>query len=276
MGLQRIFALSFAAVALALILFTGYRSAALFPFLVGVILWVKTGHKIPAAIAAGCVAMVIFIIPVIGVLRSEKYEDIGRKTMSQAVEKSEILNGFRTMGQTAGVLAHVFRLVPANEPYRYGKTYINAFIDAVPNIMPQMAESERVATKRKAFVKPELVSDLRPADWLTYHTNPIRFISGEGVGFSAIGEPYLNFGFMGVIGFFVLLGFALGLLDRIDLRLHPNLIIAAGALYWPLVKTVRNDISNFVKPAVFTLICILIWRVSTKIVFSFRTKTTDL
>jgi len=271
-GRQRILAFGFAALAFGAIVLTGYRSAALFPFLVGVILWVKIGRKIPVVVAIICVALVVIIIPVIGVLRTEKYQDIGGETISQAAEESKILDGFRTMGQTAGVLAHVFRLVPAYEPYRYGTTYLKALIGSLPNILPRMAESERTATKRKAFFKPEAVSELRPADWLTYRINRDRFLRGEGVGFSAIGEPYLNFGPLGVIGFFLLLGWGLGRLDGIDLRFHPNLIIAVGALYWPLVKTVRNDINNFIKPAVFTVICLVIWRLGTKLLAGFGVK----
>jgi hypothetical protein len=215
----------------------------------------------------------VFTIPIIGVLRIEKYEDIGRETISHAIKESYFLYEFTTMGQTAGVLAQVLRIVPDHESYRYGKTYLQALIGAVPNILPQKSESERVTVKRKSFFKPDVISELRPADWITYHIDRDRFLRGEGVGFSAIGEPYINFGTGGVIGFFLLLGWGLGKSDQIDLRLHPNLIIAAGTLYWPFVKTVRNDISNFIKPAIFTIICIIIWRLGTKVITGFKVNT---
>lgn len=265
----------FAASSLLFLLLSGYRSAALFPFLVGTIIWVKTQRKIPPVLALGLVAMVVFAIPVIGVLRTVKYSDIEKGTVTEAVEESKIMDGFRTMGQTAGVLSHILRLVPHKDPYRYGSTYMQALASSIPNIMPQMQKSERREAKRRSFAKPEEIRRLKPADWLTYRIHPDRFKRGEGVGFSAIGEPYMNFGPAGVVIFFVLLGYGLGRLDGVNLIRYPNLIVACAALYWPLVRTVRNDIVNFIKPAIFTIICILIWRFSTGLFVNLFSKQSE-
>ena len=42
------------------------------------------------------------------------------------------------------------------------------------------------------------------------------------------------------------------------------MLIFAGALLWPFIRTVRNDFSNFVKPLGFIVIILLIWSVVTR------------
>ena len=88
---------------------------------------------------------------------------------------------------------------------------------------------------------------------------------GEGVGFTAIGEPYLNFGLPGVIAFFLALGYLLGRLDQVNLLERPGLLVFASAILWHLIQTVRDDFSNFIKPMLFTYVFLLCWRLMTRI-----------
>ncbi|MHB8453964.1 MAG: O-antigen polysaccharide polymerase Wzy [Acidiferrobacterales bacterium] len=248
-------------------LLSGYRSAAFFPVLVGVVLWVKSGRKIPLSFAASAVFFVLIAIPAVGMLRAMgPYDKINKKDIETSVKHATIEDTFLELGQTAGLLAHVLRLIPAKEPYRYGTTYLHALRDSIPNIMPHMQQSERAEAEKKSLSDPGAINNMIPSDWLTYRLRPDKFAVGEGVGFTGIGEPYMNFGLPGVIVFFTLLGFILGKLDSANLRARPNLMVLATITVWPLLPLVRNDFGNFTKPVIFMLIILGIWRFSTSFI----------
>ena len=80
------------------------------------------------------------------------------------------------------------------------------FKEMFPNIGGNInSEKSRLARKNQAtFDQSELVK-MAPADWITYRLNRWKFDNGQGVGFSAVAEPYLNFGTAGVVLFFVFL-----------------------------------------------------------------------
>ena len=118
--------------------------------------------------------------------------------------------------------------------------------------------------------------DLAPSDWLTFKLEPLKFRTGEGVGFSAIAEPYLNFGFPGVIVFFGGLGFVLGRLDQRALWLEPRWLLFCGAVFWPLVRTVRNDLNNFTKPLVFLFLILAVWFLATSLFLRLKPTSTQV
>ena len=126
-------------------------------------------------------------------------EDILRST-----ENAKIGTGFSEMGSTASVLANILRLVPEKDPYRYGESYFKAIKVAIPNIGLSQKGSERLMALQGASATSDAVLDLIPSEWITYRLDPIRFAAGEGVGFSGIGEPYINFGLTGVVIYFIL------------------------------------------------------------------------
>ncbi|HED12132.1 MAG TPA: O-antigen polysaccharide polymerase Wzy, partial [Gammaproteobacteria bacterium] len=255
-------ALIVAALAFLVVLLSGYRSMVLFPTMVGVIVWIKIGKQIPTSVAITGIIFVLVAIPVIGNLRAlGSYETIDRESFLKASEGATIKEGFTEMGATAGVFAHVLRLVPDVDPYRYGSTYLLAIAHSIPNVGGDISESARKKAKSRSILDPDVMRELHPSDWLTYRIAPDKFKVGQGVGFSTIGEAYLNFGITGVIVFFVLIGYLLGQLDRVPLLNHPKLLVFVSAMLWPLMKSVRNDISVFIKPLVFTLIILAIWRI---------------
>mgnify|MGYP000167293271 FL=1 len=102
---------------------------------------------------------------------------------------------------------------------------------------------------------------MAPSDWLTYRILRDQFDLGQGVGFTGIGEPYLNFGVSGVIAYFLLLGFLLGKLDHKNIAYYPFIYVFCCSMLWPLMQTVRNDMSNFIKPVMFMLIILSLWSV---------------
>ena len=250
-----------ATAAFLLILLSGYRSMALFPALVGAVVWVKIGRRIPSLVAAAGVVLILIIIPIIGALRAQgPYQDLNRESFVQSAEESSIQDSFTEMGQTAAVLSHVFRLVPSFDPYRWGMSYVRALQDSIPNVSLTIAVSDREVAKRQLVMDRSAIRALKPSEWLTFRIAREKFDVGQGVGFSTIGEAYLNFGPAGVVGFFLILGFLLGRLDQKDLFSHPNWLVLASAMIWPLAKSVRNDFGVFIKPVIFMLLVIILWR----------------
>jgi len=257
---QRLFAYGLALLGFAAILLSGYRSSALYPLLLGAVLWVKTGRRIPIGVAAAAVALVVLSIPVIGLLRANgPYRDLSYQKVEAAAAASDWRSGILEMGQTAGVLGHTLRLVPASDPYRFGASYLHAVLDALPNVGVDQDQSAR-AVGGLAEGAEDFVAGLSPSNWLTYRLSPQKFYSGQGLGFSAIAEAYLNFGTAGVVLMMALFGIALARLDGLDLLARPVALLLVAATMFHFVRTVRNEFSNFAKPFVFMLVIFLIWR----------------
>lgn len=266
---SKLFSYSLAILFFLIFLLSGSRSNALFPLLVGIVLWVKVGRKIPLPIALSTLAFVLIAIPAIGLLRSsgESYSKIDQEDIIKSAEKAKIGSGFTEMGSTANVLASIIRLVPKKDPYRYGESYFKAIKDSIPNIGLTQKGSERMMAIQGSSATPAAILDLIPSEWITYRLDPARFAAGEGVGFSAIAEPYINFGLPGVVVFFIFLGFFLGRLESENLFNSPNKLIFMGVIGWPLLTLVRNDFVNFTKPVVFTFVVLLIWSGVNRIIF---------
>jgi len=261
------FAVIIAAIAALLFMLSGYRSAALFPLLVAVVTWKKTRRYLPTWLAAIGIALILLAIPMMGAFRAMgTYGELGEKDLIKSAEHAKVESTFSELGQTAGILAHVLRLVPDRDPYRYGMTYVMALQQAIPNIMPESAENRRQKVKREASMQPEVIAEMIPSDWLTYRIAPEKYNVGQGVGFSSIAEAYLNFSYVGICLYFVFLGFALGKLDSIPLLHNPNLLVFCCAMLWPLMRTVRNDFDNFIKPLAFMMIIVAFWRLTTHFV----------
>jgi oligosaccharide repeat unit polymerase len=267
--MTRIFSYSITAFLFIILLLSGSRSAVMAPLLVGIVLWVKVGKKIPLPVALTILVFVLIAIPAIGVLRSsgESYDKINKEDILRSTENAKIGTGFSEMGSTASVLANILRLVPEKDPYRYGESYFKAIKVAIPNIGLSQKGSERLMALQGASATSDAVLDLIPSEWITYRLDPIRFAAGEGVGFSGIGEPYINFGLTGVVIYFIFLGFFLGRLESANLLSSPKVLIFIAVTAVPLITLVRNDFVIFTKPVIFTYIVLLIWNLSTKFLF---------
>jgi oligosaccharide repeat unit polymerase len=257
---QKYFAYTVCFLGALLLLLSGYRASIMFPAMIAAVLWVKVGRRIPLAVAVAGVFAVAIIIPASGLLRSTgSYSEISIERIKGSVEESTFQETFRTLGQTGGAAAHVYRLVPDIDSHRWGKTYLDALTNAIPNILPQVGVNKRAEVKG-ALDRYDAINDAIPSDWLTYRIAKDKFDRGEGVGFSGIAEPYLNFGWIGVVLYFLFFGWLIGKIDKWDLGIKPNAIFFAAAMYWPLMRSVRNDFATFVKPAIFLLLLVCIWR----------------
>lgn len=269
---QQLFATVIGVLGFLLLLLSGYRTSALFPAIQGGIIWVKTGRRIPRTLALTTIFLFALAVSMIGTLRQAgSYDSLDSEDLKRSVESSSLRDTF-LLGQTGGLLGHVLRLVPIHDPFRYGETYFNAFLDSLPNITGTMQESARAAAIREAMSDPTALARMPPSDWLTYHIAHWAFGKGQGVGFTTIGEAYLNFGTVGVVLFFLLLGFLLGKLDTVCLLRNPRLLLFCSTMLWHLMRTVRDDFANFIKPAVFTFIVLALWRAIGYFLFPARVK----
>jgi oligosaccharide repeat unit polymerase len=253
----RLFSAVIAGLGIVLILLSGYRSAATFPLLVGIVMWVKTGRRIPTIIAIGSLALILVAISATGILRVYAYKDMNSDALAKSVQQATVQDALFNMGSTGGVLAEVIRLVPKVDPYRYGQSYLLCISSAIPNVLPGQSESPRARAKRRAITEGDVYTSLIPSDWLTYRLAPDKFAVGEGVGFTGIGEPYLNFGYPGIVAFFAALGFFFARIESAILIRRPWLLVFCCTMLWPLITTVRQDFGSFIQPASFVLYVIL-------------------
>lgn len=102
---------------------------------------------------------------------------------------------------------------------------------------------------------------LSPASWasLVILGPDEALYQNHGVGFSAVAEPYFNFGVAGVVGFFMLLGFFMARMDCATLPLQYPWLVFASIFYWYLILTVRNEFGNFTGPASYAAISLGVW-----------------
>ena len=261
---QKTFGYPLAVLLFFTLLFLGYRSSALFSTLIGAILWVKLGRKIPTMVLIFSLIFVLFTIPTVRYLRAlGPYKDISHHDVVQSVKESQLIETVSELGGTSTITAYVLKWVPAEESYRYGGSYLLAIKNAFPNLSFRQKKSKREEFSSTGRVDKQLLQQMTPSDWFTYRTNKYMFNIGGGSGFSTIAEAYLNFGKLGVILYFLGLGFFFGKLEQIPLKVHPRALIFSGALLWPLLKTVRNTSGAFFKPLSFVVMTILVWKICT-------------
>jgi oligosaccharide repeat unit polymerase len=259
---QRMFAYLSAATAFLTVMFLGERSAALFPAFVGAALWVNLGRRIPALVVIASAAVLLMVIPAVSHLRAlGPYSKINTDDVVRSVEKISALDAIVELGGTVVLVANVARWVPKEEPYLYGLTYAKALTQAIPNISTSISTSPREVVKHGSWSAAERARILAPADWYIFRTNRYMFDSGGGSGFSTVAEAYMNFGIFGIFFVFLLIGFILSRLDHLQLHNYPILLTMVAVSMWPLLKTVRNDFGNFVKPVSLILCTLMIWQI---------------
>jgi hypothetical protein len=259
-GIQQTLAFLLAAACFLAIMFLGERSAALFPMLVGLVVWRKLGRSIPTPVIVGVLIAVLAIVPAVRQLRDVgPYSKITSQDVAASFKGGQAADAFLELGTMHGVLAYVLKWVPAEEPHRYGMTYLRALPGAIPNIGFKAAQSDRSIMSGGAVDATARARDMSPADWYIFRINRWMFDTGGGGGFSFIAEAYLNFGLAGVIVVMLTVGFLLGGLDHRNLRHEPRWLVLAVIAMWPLLKIVRNDFDNFVKPIGLIVATLLIW-----------------
>jgi oligosaccharide repeat unit polymerase len=261
-----IISISIAVFSLIFILLLGYRSVALFPAIIASILWIKTGRKIPKVVIIPSLIFILFAIPTVRYLRSiGAYNELTYEKIEQSVSQAKIIEIFHELGATSGILANTLKWIPNDESYRYGYSYLAALKEVVPNISLNIAKSDRLDAKNTGQKKSLFY--MSPSDWYIYKYNRWMYDTGGGSGFTMIAEAYYNFGIVGIVIIFTIIGFIITSIDLINILIFPYIIIYSAIIMWPFMKMVRNTFASFVKSISLTLIAMIIWYIIVKLGF---------
>ncbi len=237
-----------------MLFYLGFRGPALIVCLVVYTLSLKKGMEFPRWFPWLCCILLLVAIPTIGMIRDEPLND---RTFDNSIN---ILDAPAEMGQSIRPLIETESLIGPTD-YRHGKTYLIALKTIIPNL----------AFRWQASTTEEL-DDLPPNQWITALADPWMYKNYGGMGFSAIAEPYMNFGVAGVVGYFLLLAYALVRLEQVSIR-SSYALATWGLILGPLLWTTRNDSSNFFRPAVWGLLFLAaLWVSSVGISFLARKK----
>jgi|GEM_PF-1487434 len=222
------------------IFFLGFRGYALIPGLVVLSVLRHRGYRAPAWMNATLVCIVLMAIPVARNLRDR---GLPQRSIESFSAGAHPLAGIVEMGGSLRPLVHTLRYLK-NEPWRWGRTYWRSLGTVWPNLAPRWEGGRYIA-----------LEDLPPNHWLTLQAEPEMYHNYGGLGFSAVAEPYMNFGVPGVILYFWGLGMLLGRVAGRRLR-RPVKLAAWAVVVGPLLWTTRNSFEIFFRPAIWGLIAV--------------------
>lgn len=150
------------------------------------------------------IALIAFLIPTVLNLRRVPVSLWTPQTFTAAATND--INGTPAYGQTmlGGFLVSMsssyqtlmatVKVVPQQTPYHYGGDYLSSTIVAIPF---------------RSILLPSIgvtVRDLPPSQWVLQYLHPGRT---AGPGYLQLAEAYLEFGAIGVVGLYLLLGWGL-------------------------------------------------------------------
>jgi oligosaccharide repeat unit polymerase len=220
---------------ISMLFYMGFRGPALIAGLIVYVVGLKKGIRFPTWFPWAVAAFLLVAVPVESVVREEP---LNERSFIRSLSGINILDGPTEMGTSIRPLIETVDLIgPAQ--YRHGKTYLVGLKGILPNLSPRWKPGV-----------PGAVDDLPPSHWITAVAEPWIYRNNGGLGFSAVAEPYMNFGTPGVVIFFLLLAFLLVQLERVSIRSSYALAgwaLILGSLLW----TTRNDFSSFFRPAVW-------------------------
>ena len=229
----------------SMIFFLGFRGFALIPLVVTLAVLNKRGYRLPGIVYVAGLLVLLIAIPV---ARSMRNDRLAERHIADAVSEVRALSAVEEMGGSLQPLVHTIRLME-NENLRWGKTYWQAFQRILPNLAFDWESSTYVP-----------VEEMTPTHWVTRLAAPWKYRHFGGLGFSAVAEPYMNFGTAGVVAYFLLLSVALVWADRFDSGAPTRLALWATVL-GPLLMTTRGSFDSFFRPVIWGWLIVLGLRV---------------
>ncbi|MBI3696998.1 MAG: O-antigen polysaccharide polymerase Wzy [Acidobacteria bacterium] len=235
------------------IFFLGFRGFALIPGLVVLALMRHRRCRPPAWMSVALLLVVLAAIPLARAVRDQR---IGERSLEGVWNSVRLLDGIVEMGGSLRPLVHTLEYLD-QQSWRWGKTYWQSLGTVWPNLAGQWEGARYLA-----------LDDLPPNHWLTLQADPDLYHQAGGLGFSAVAEPYMNFGVTGVLVYFWVLG---ALLARAaELRsTRPAPLAAWAMVLGPLLWTTRNSFEVFFRPALWGLAIVLGARLGWGVVASF-------
>ena len=229
------------------ILILGFRGFALVPAATTAAVLYKRGLRPRRWMYAAAVAFILVIVPAIKHARDDRLVD---RSLANFLLPEHPFAALEEMGGSLRPLVHTLNLMQ-NEDLRWGRTYLRSAAMVVPNLNADWSGAEYVP-----------VEEMSPSHWVTRLASPWHYRNHGGFGFSAVAEPYMNFGALGVPLLFFLLAGALVWADRLDAARPVHLAVWAMAL-GPLLWTTRNTSGVLFRPAVWGLLTVLAaWQIS--------------
>jgi len=241
----------------ACILFLGFRGYALVPAITIFAVLHKRGVRLPRLAYLVGLPLLLVIIPLVRAVRAERLADRGITT---TLTIQAPLLALEEMGGSLRALVHTIQFLDT-EPLRWGQTYWQALRSAVPNVAFRWQGGEYLP-----------VEQLPPSHWMTLQAAPDAYRAHGGLGFSAVAEPYMNFGAPGVAAYFFLLALLLVAAYRFDVS-RPTRLAMWGVVLGPLLWTVRNDFHGFFRPVLLGLASIVAARLLANSWTTTRTRT---
>jgi hypothetical protein len=222
------------------LVYWGFRGPALIAGLIVFVIGVKKGVRYPRWLPWAAAGALLIALPVIRLAREEP---LNQRWLGFSMREFNILDGPAEMGASVRPLVETLGLIgPTN--YRHGRTYLEGLRGVIPNLAAHW-ESPAAGS----------IDELPPSLWITAMVDPWMYRNYGGIGFSAIAEPYMNFGIAGVLVFFFGLGLALVYLEEFSAR-NAYALACWALILGPLLWTTRNDFFNFFRPAVWGLLCV--------------------
>ena len=231
------------AVWLLSLMYWGFRGPALIAAIIVYIIARKKGLKISRwspLLATG----VLLILPV---LRTGREAPLNERFSQLSFKDFNILDGPAEMGMSIRPLVETVDLMRAKD-FRRGKTYLLGIEGIVPNLALRWEGSSKVPN-----------DELPPSHWITAMVDPWTYKNYGGMGFSAIAEPYMNFGVPAIVLYFIVLAFFLVWLEQVSIR-NSYTLAAWALILGPLLWTTRNDTSNFFRAAAWGLLTLVVVR----------------
>jgi oligosaccharide repeat unit polymerase len=205
-----------------------------------------TFHYFQKKIKLSWIVVMVLIVfsgmAIVGLARQSAFGSITAmyreyKATEQAAAYNPVVYSLIEFGTSIKTVVIAMDLVPASYDYWKGKSFVDAMMILVPNIIPGLIRTSQGIV-----------------GWLTERAFG-QLWATHGRGGSIAMEVYLNFGLYGGVLFFGVLGFVLRCIyERFLMR--PNFLrivfllgVMAGYALW-----MRNSSSTFVRPAFWTIL----------------------
>lgn len=182
--------------------------------------WVRKSPRVAWRLAAVLAVGLLVAVPAIKMTRTRE------ASLAEALRKARVLDFVLEAGGSLHPLVATHELMQDRSPWM-GRSYLMGLARIVPNLSSQRAS---------------LDGDLAPSAWVTMHMSPWEYDHGGGLGYSAVAEPYLNFGTAGVLLFFLLGGVLARACDRL-LQRGPFAAALGASCFGFFLWTVRNDMA---------------------------------
>jgi len=181
-----------------------------------------------------CAIFSLFIFTALGAVRNITSFDAARMAQEyQHLRKAGEIHWYDPlveMGGTVGTVNMTTSLVPSEESYWYGSSYISSIVHIIPYMQGLLGR----------YLSPG------PSIWLTHTLFGTR---APGTGFSISGEGYLNFGFPGAFLQMVVIGLLMRYIYiGFSSRLSPARCLVFIASLGIFVVSVRNHTNLILAP----------------------------